>query len=356
MSISGVRKMFEMAASMKHPVDLSLGLPDFDTPAPIMQAAIAAIREGKNRYTPTAGILPLREALQKKFQRQGVRTSTEQILVTGSASGGLDITLAALLNKGDPVMLMDPYFVGYKQLVLKYGGKPVPVSCKDDFSPDMASIQNQLTKKTKAIIINSPNNPTGHVCSRAELKALASIAGKYNTLIISDEVYEDFVYTGKHVAMASLYPNTVTINAFSKSYAMTGWRIGYLTGPQHIVDAAMKVQQYSYVCAPTPFQHAALVALQTNIHSHIVAYKKKRNLVYRELKENFDLTLPDGAFYYFIRKPTNDFVDRCTRHNLLVVPGEVFSEHNTHFRLSYATANATLNKAVRLLNRLALQK
>ncbi len=354
MSVSGVRKMFEMASKMKNPIDLSVGKPDFDTPPPIKNAAIKAIKQGLNGYTPTVGIPALRKAIVQKFKNNKIRVKESQVLITGAVSGALDLVLCALLNPGDEVIIMDPFFVGYKQLLLRYGAKIVQIPTNKDFSIDLAGLEKATSKKTKAILINSPNNPTGKMYDEKELRAVARIARKHATLVISDEIYEEFSYTKKHFSIGSVYTNTVTLNGFSKSHAMTGWRVGYCCGPQAIIDATIKQQQFTYVCAPAPFQQAALTALSTSVKKYAKAYKKKRDIVYKGLKDKYDIVQPEGAFYAFVKYPYNAdrFIKDCVKNNLLVVPGNVFSEKNTHFRICFATKDSVLRKAIKVLNNL----
>jgi len=354
MRVSGIRRMFEMASTMKNPIDLSAGLPDFDTPQKVKQTAITAIRQGFNRYTPTIGIPPLRKAILKKLKRNKINVKESQVLVTCAGFGALDLVLCALLNQGDEAILFDPYFVGHKQLLLRYGAKIVALPRNKDFSIDLARLEKAVTKKTKVIIVNSPNNPTGKMYGEKELREIARIAKKHGVIIISDELYEVFAYDKKHFSIGSVYKNTVTVNGFSKSHAMTGWRVGYCCGPQAIIDAAIKQQQFSYVCAPAPFQRAAVTALSTSVNKYVKGYKKKRDIIYNGLKDKYDIVKPEGAFYAFVRYPydVDRFIKNCVKHNLLVVPGDVFSERNTHFRISFATKDSTLRKAVAVLNKL----
>ncbi|MFH1308224.1 MAG: aminotransferase class I/II-fold pyridoxal phosphate-dependent enzyme [archaeon] len=352
MDVSGVRRMFELASKLKNPIDLTIGLPDFDVPSEVKEEAIKAIREGKNRYTKTAGIDELKEKIIKKYEKEKIDVKNEQIIITSAGSGALSIILTTIIEKDDEVLIFDPYFVSYKQLVIQNEGKPVFVNCNEDFSPDLEDLEKKITPKTKAIIINSPNNPTGKVYSENEMRKIAQIADKNKLLVISDEVYDEFCYDFPYFRISKIYKNTATINAFSKSHAMTGWRVGYLIARKDIVEQAIKVQQYNFVCAPTPFQHAALKAMDISIKNKIKEYKKKRDIIYEGLKNNYKFEKPEGAFYAFIEYPydSEKFMKRCLDNELLVVPGNVFSERNTHFRISFATSDETLKKAVEVLN------
>lgn len=353
MNVSGVREMFEMASKMENPINLSLGLPDFDVPFEVKEEAINAIKKGFNKYTPTTGIGELKDKIIEKLKKRNkIHVSSDGLIVTSAASGALSIILTTIINEGDEIIIFDPYFVSYKQLVIQNGGVPVYAKTKEDFSLNFKDFESKITKKTKAVIINSPNNPTGKVYDEKELKRFAEISRKHNLLVISDEVYEDFCYEKKYCSIGSIYENVVTVNAFSKSHAMTGWRVGYCCGPKEIIKEAIKIQQFNFVCAPAPFQYAAIKALNVDIKKHIKDYKKKRDIIYEGLRNNYGLKKPEGAFYAFVRYPynPNKFIEDCIKNNLLIVPGNVFSEENEYFRISFANKDDVLKKAVSVLN------
>jgi aspartate aminotransferase/aminotransferase len=359
MSVSGIRKVFEMAQKIKNPIDLSIGQPDFSVPDKIKKHAIKAIQEDKNGYTPTFGLMELRTAIAEKLQKSNKikKAIPENTIITSAVSGGISVVLPAIINSGDEVIIFDPYFVSYKQQVLLYSGKPVIVRKNENFSLNIDNLKKAITNKTKAIILNTPENPTGYVWKKEELEKLAKIAEENNLTIISDEIYEDFIYNKNrpHISIASFYKNTVTLGGFSKSYAVTGWRVGWLQAPQKIIQEIMKVQQYTFVCAPTPFQYACLVALNCNISKYVNNYKKRSELLYNGLKGKYFITRPQGAFYFFVKYPYNPekFITDCLNHNLLIIPGNVFSEENIHFRLSFATSKQNIQKAIKILNKLA---
>ena len=356
MNVSGVRTMFEMASKMKNPIDLSLGMPDFDVPEEIKQEAIKAINQGFNKYASTTGIPKLKEKIKNKLiQENNIDVELNEIIVTSAASGALSVILKTIINENDEIILFDPYFVSYKELIIQNSGKPIFVKTKKGFSPDLNDFEAKITKKTKAIIINSPNNPSGKVYDEEDLREIAEIAEKHNLLIISDEIYEKFCYEKKHFSIGSIYKNTITINGFSKSCAMAGWRVGYCCGPKEIISDAVKVQQFNFVCAPTPFQYAAIRAFDVDISKHIEDYKTKRDIVYNGLKDNYKLMKPEGAFYAFIKYPYDKekFVQDCINNCLLIVPGSVFSQNETHFRISFANKDEILKKAVEILNKLS---
>lgn len=353
MDVSGIRKMFEMAAKIKDPVSLSIGEPDFDIPENVKRKAIEAIEKGLNKYTPTTGIPELKNAIIDKLKKENdMIIEEDQLIVTSAASGALSIILTTLLERGDEIIIPDPYFVSYKYLALQNEATPVFVDTKKDFSLDLDKIKKAINGKTKAILINTPNNPAGKVYSEEELRKLAEIAAEDNITIISDEVYEKFAYDNKHFSIGRVYQNTVTINGFSKSHAMTGSRVGYCVGPREIIQNAVKVQQCNFVCAPTPFQHAAVEALKTPVTKELKEYKERRDLVYEGLREKYDMIRPEGAFYAFIKYPYDGekFIQDCIKKNLLVVPGKTFSEKDTHFRISFATSKETIKKGIDILN------
>ncbi|MBN1421702.1 MAG: pyridoxal phosphate-dependent aminotransferase [Planctomycetes bacterium] len=355
-TVSGVRRMFELAARIRNPVDLTIGQPDFDVPQPVKDAAIEAIRAGRNRYAPTTGLGELREAIARKLtERNGIRVAQDQVVVTSAGSGALTIAFLSLLDPGDEIIVPDPYFVSYRQLAHIAGAEPVFVDTYPEFLPDPDRIRAAITPRTRAIVINSPNNPTGRVYPRDRLEAIAEVADAHGLPIICDEVYEDFVYEAEHVSIGSFYPRTVTVNAFTKSHAMTGWRVGYLTGPPEVLEAAIKVQQFTFVCAPTPFQRACLVALGGGASAPVAEYRRKRDIIWDGLQDRYPLVRPEGAFYAFVESPyeTSRFIEDAVRESLIVVPGEVFSRRDTHFRISYAAADETLRRGVEILRMLA---
>lgn len=354
---SGIRKVFDLAATMKDPINLSIGQPDFDVPENIREAAVEAIRAGQNKYTQTQGIPELRAAIADQLAQEFAWTDEHPVLVTSGVSGALLLAFTTLVNPGDEVIMLDPYFVMYRHLVNLVGGVPVCVDTYPDFKPDVDKIADAITPRTKMIAINSPGNPTGAVYSREELEAVADLARKHGLLVISDEIYNLFVYDEPFVSLAGIYENTLLMRGFSKSYAMTGWRMGYCTGPKEIIEKMTMLQQYSFVCAPSMAQAASVVALKTDMSSHVAAYRRKRNMVQKALGEKFGLVKPGGAFYAFVPAPdgctATDFVTRVIEKNVLVIPGNVFSEQDTHFRISYATDDKKLEQGLEILCQIA---
>jgi len=354
---SGIRKVFDLAQKMQNPVNLSIGQPDFDVPGEIKTEAIKAINDGANKYTVTQGIPELRDALLKRLQKErGV--NAESIVITSGVSGALTLAFMVLVNPEDEVLIPDPAFVSYKHLTNFCGGKPVFVDTYPDFKLTVSHIQPHITKKTKILIINSPANPTGAMCTTQELKEIAELARKHNLLIVSDEIYHDYDYEHQFDSIGRYYEKTLILDGFSKSFAMTGWRMGYAAGPASIVGEMIKLQQYTFVCAPSFAQYAVSRSLETDLSKHISSYNKKRDMMYDGLKDTYQIVKPGGAFYLFPKVPwgtDEEFVTSAIQKNLLIIPGSVFSERHTHFRISYAATEETIKRGIEILNNLAKQ-
>ncbi len=351
---SGIRKVFALAAHMKNPCNLSIGQPDFDLPVELQEAAFKAIQAGHNRYTQTGGIDALKDKVREKLaNKKGI--STDGILITSGTSGGLMLAFMALFDPGDEVIVPEPYFVMYKHLLNLIGAVPVYVDLYPDFRLTADRIRPHLTEKTRAILVNSPANPTGQVSTREELEGIASLAREKDLLVISDEIYNLFVYDDTFVSMGSVYENTLVLGGFSKTYGMTGWRLGYAVGDLELIASMEELQQYSFVCAPSVAQHMGVVALDLDMTVHWEAYRRKRDIIYNGLKDDFDVPKPGGAFYMFPAAPGGDgdaFCSRALEKDLLVVPGSVFSERRTHFRISFAATDDTLRRGVEILKRM----
>lgn len=355
---SGIRKVFALAADLKDPVNFSIGQPDFDVPEPLKRKAIEAIEAGFNRYSQTAGEKDLLDQISAQITAE-FGWKNPAVLVASGVSGGLLLAFMALINPGDEVIVPDPYFVMYKHLVNLLGGKPVFVSSYPDFRLPVEKIAAAITDKTKLIILNSPANPTGIVYSAAEVEALARVAAQKGVLVLTDEIYETFSYDGPATSIAKYYENVLVMRGFSKSHAMTGWRLAYVAAPEAlrpVLEEMLKIQQYTFVCAPTPFQKAAAAAMNYDVSDLVKGYVRKRDLLFKGLKDKFELAKPQGAFYAFVKVPNgtgSDFVKRAIQNNLLVIPGNVFSERDTHFRISFATTDEKIRQGVDILCRMA---
>ena len=355
---SGIRKVFALAAEMKDPVNFSIGQPDFDVPELLKEEAIKAIEAGQNKYSQTVGDAVLREKIAGQVKEE-FGWARPAVLVTSGVSGGLLLAFMAIVNPGDEVIICDPYFVMYKHLVNMLGGKCVFISSYPDFELPVEKIADSITDKTKLILLNSPCNPTGMVYSEEQIKALAEIAMEKDVVVLTDEIYEKFCYDGKCASIARYCDKVLLLSGLSKSYAMTGWRLGYAAAGESlraVVEEMAKIQQYTFVCAPTPFQKAAIAALDYDVSDFVDAYRRKRDLVYDGLRDKFELFKPTGAFYAFVKAPGGkgtEFVEKAIKNNVLIIPGNVFSEQDTHFRISYATSDEKIQQGVEILCRLA---
>lgn len=352
---SGIRKVFDLAAKLKDPVNFSIGQPDYDVPEACKERAIEAIRTGHNRYTPTQGNQELREAIAGRLRGE-FGEFEGPVLVTSGTSGGLLLALFATLNAGDEVLIPDPYFVMYKHLVNLLGARPVFVDTYPDFRLHADRLEAAVTERTRMLILNSPTNPTGAVYTREELEAAIAVARRHGLLVISDEIYNAFAYDGPSPSAWPLYDRVILLRGFSKTWAMTGWRLGYAVGPAHILQAMTTLQQYTFVCAPAPFQAAAVTALEVDVADSIAEYRARRDLVYEGLRERFRVARPGGAFYIFPEAPGGSgtaFVARVIEAGVLIIPGGVFSERDTHFRIAYPASRETIRRGIDVLNRVA---
>jgi aspartate aminotransferase/aminotransferase len=352
---SGIRKVFDLARQMKDSVDLSIGQPDFDVPEPVKQAAIAAIRAGHNGYTVTQGIPELRERLEAEVSRR-YGHADRQLIITSGTSGGLVLAILTLVNPAEEVIVFDPYFVMYKHLVSLVGGVPVFVDTYPDFRIDCEKVRAALTPRTKLILVNSPANPTGAVASADELRGLAELARSRDIVLVSDEVYRPFCHDGPFHSPAEWNPDTLVVDGFSKSHSMTGWRLGFIHGPSRLIQEIAKLQQFTFVCAPHPVQYAGVAALDTDNTAPAAAYRRRRDRLVEALGDCYEIAGGQGAFYLFPRAPWgsgSEFVAEAIRRGLLIIPGNVFSRHDTHFRLSYAAADATIDCGIAILRQLA---
>jgi aspartate aminotransferase/aminotransferase len=352
---SGIRKVFDLAATMADPINLSIGQPDFPVPQPIQEAAWRAMREGKNGYAPTQGIAELRDKLHARIQEQ-YHDPDRAVFVTSGTSGGLVLAMLALVNPGDEVIVFDPYFVMYKSLVGLVGGTCVLVDTYPDFRIDLDRVAAALTKRTKAVLFNSPANPTGVVATDEEIRGLAQLCAERNVALVSDEIYHEFCYDQPFVSPARFNPQTLVIDGFSKTYGMTGWRLGFVHGPAEIIQQMIKLQQYTFVCAPQMVQWAGITALDVDMSAYIADYRQKRDRIVAGLSGDYDLVRPGGAFYVFPKAPWGtgeQFVHQAIENKVLVIPGNIFSERNTHFRISYAAPDATIDRGLEVLRKLA---
>ena len=285
---SGIRKVFDLAASMKDPINLSIGQPHFDVPDEIQNACIEAIRSRKNAYSQTQGIGPLRQKLSERI-RSDFPNQDRDVLITSGTSGGLVLAMLAMVNPGDEVIFFDPYFVMYPALVKLAGGVPVIIDTYPDFRIDIQRVADTIGPRTKAVLLNSPANPTGTNASDNELRELAELCNRRGVALISDEIYSRFQYDEPFVSPAKYNEQTIVIDGFSKSHAMTGWRVGFVHGPPELIAAMTKMQQFTFVCAPQPAQWGALAAMDVDLGHLIDEYRQKRDRVVEGLKNHYEL-------------------------------------------------------------------
>lgn len=347
---SGIRKVFDLAAKLKDPINLSIGQPDFDGFPSIKEKAHQAIDAGKSTYTVTQGIPELRAEVLEKYR---VKDSGTQALITSGVSGGLLLAYFSMLDPGDEILVPDPYFCMYRDLAYLVNAKPVYYDTYPSFSADPAQIQKLITPKTRAILINSPCNPTGYAWSEEELKAVVEVASKAGIWVIYDEIYEPYVYDYSHPNCFGLYEKVLILNGFSKSHGIPGWRAGYALGPTSLIEQMTKIQQYSFVCTPSLVQAALIGEVERDTTELTKRYKEKRDLIVSLLQEKFTFVTPGGAFYLFAEAPGGDgqaFVEKAIEKGVLIVPGNVFSTKNTHFRLSFSASLDTLRKGAERLN------
>lgn len=352
---SGIRKAFEMAKSMVDPINLSIGLPDFPVSEPVKLAAIQAILNNKSEYTLTQGLPELRNALQAEVDAR-YHHADRQVMVTSGTAGGLTLALSVSVNPGDEVIIFDPYFVMYRHLVTWVGGTSVLVDTYPDFQIDVSKVEAAITPKTKVVIVNTPSNPTGIVQSEDSIRELTDLCRRKQVLMISDEVYAAFSYDKPTTSPALFDENVLVCDGFSKTHGMTGWRLGFAHGPSRIIQEMNKLQQFSFICAPSLVQYAAIEAMKTDMTDRIAAYQSKRDKIFNALKDDYEIVRPDGAFYVFPKAPwgtASEFVAEAIRNQLLIIPGNVFSQKDTHFRISYAVDDRTLDRGIDVLKRIA---
>ena len=363
---SGIRRFFELVQKSKDIISLGVGEPDFPTPEPIKDSGIRAIENDYTSYTSNYGLLELRIEIAKKLKKKNNidRNPENEILITVGVSEALDLAVRAITDPGDEILVLEPCYVSYKPSVWFSYGNPieVPSTEENEFIPQMEDIEKRTTKRTKAIILCSPNNPTGTVLRKRNLEEIADIAIENDLIVISDEIYEDLIYDNeKHYSIGSLNgmeDRTITLNGFSKVYSMTGWRLGYATANSEIIEAMMKVHQYTMLCAPSIAQYAALDAFKHEkyINEMVRQYDKRRRLLVKGLNsiDGISCVMPKGAFYAFpnIKESglnSEEFAERLLRDGkVAVVPGNTFGECGEgYIRCSYSVSRDDISEALR---------
>ena len=362
---SGIRKIFEMAATLKDPINLSIGQPDFDVPDDIKNAAIDAIHAGHNKYTPTNGVPEIRKAVAAHLLDDiGWDIENDdnlEMITTCGTSGGLALTYLTFTEKNDEVIIPDPYFVIYPAAATIAGSTVRYCDTYPDFRMTAQKIEPLITNKTKFVLINSPSNPCGITLSENELSDIVDLCRSKKVLLISDEIYDQFTFKngrdsqGRYPTPTRFSKDMILLRGFSKSYAMTGWRLGYAVGPKELIDAMGRMQQFTFVCAPSMVQYAGAHALSTDISDFVLAYERKRDMVIEALSPLAQMGVPSGAFYAFVEVPKHlkmtgtQFVEKAVKRGLLIIPGGAFSRRDTHFRVCYTTTDEKLRAGLDIL-------
>jgi aspartate/methionine/tyrosine aminotransferase len=377
---SGIRRVFDLGAKLKDPINLSIGQPDFPVPASIKRAGIDAIEKDRNGYTVTQGIPELRERIVRHLMEDVGWDADPKppngpphrpgLLVSPGTSASLVLAFMALIGPGDEAIIPDPYFVLYPHLATIVGGKAVRCDTYPDFQMTAERVERLITPRTKLVLLNSPGNPSGVVATQKQCADLLDLCRRKNVLLISDEIYDEFTYAETRTEKAhkggravgpsparvpGSFEDMLIVRGLGKTYGVTGWRLGYAAGPARLLAEMTKLQQYTYVCAPAPLQWGGLAAFDVDMSPHVAAYQKRRDMVVERLRRVTDVAMPGGAFYAFTKVPerlgltATQFVDRAIERSLLVIPGSVFSDRDTHFRLSYATSEATLARGLDVL-------
>ena len=365
---SGIRKFFDIANSIEDCISLGVGEPDFDTPWHITEEGIYSLEQGRTFYTSNQGLPELREEIAKWNKRKyNLDYSKEEIIITCGGSEAIDIALRATINPGDEVIILEPNYVCYEPDIILAGGVPIKIKLKNEneFRLTPEELESVITSKTKILLTNYPNNPTGAIMNKSDLEKIAKVIIKHDLLVITDEIYSELTYEGNHCSIGSL-PNmkerTITINGFSKAYSMTGWRLGYVMGPRVIIDQVKKIHQFVVMSAPTISQYAGLEALRNgdnDIERMKKEYDKRRKYLLKEFnKLGLPCFEPKGAFYIFpdIRKynmSSEEFAtELLNKEHVVVVPGTAFGDSGEGFiRISYAYSLDALKEAIRRIER-----
>lgn len=366
---SGIRKFFDIVSEMKDAISLGVGEPDFDTPWHIRDEGIYALEKGKTFYTSNAGLKELREEICNYLDRtQGIKYNPlKEVIVTVGGSEAIDIGLRAIINAGDEVIIPQPAYVSYEPCTILAGAKPVIINLKaeNEFRLTAEELEMAITEKTKVLILPFPNNPTGAIMEREDLEKIAEVIRKHDIYVMSDEIYGELTYKGKHVSIASIAgmkERTILINGFSKAYAMTGWRLGYACGPEAIIKQMTKIHQFAIMCAPTTSQYAAVEALRNgddDVKMMRQAYNQRRRFLLNAFKEmKLECFEPFGAFYVFpcikeFGMTSEEFATRfLEEEKVAAVPGNAFGESGEgYLRISYAYSLDNLKIAMERFKR-----
>ena len=360
---SGIRRAWALAQSCENPIDLSIGQPDFQVPDVIKQAAVDAILADKNGYTKTAGeerlLKTIQNRLRDQFGWEFNEGSKHGSMVTSGTAGALTLACLAILDSGDEIIVPDPHFVIYPTLAQIADAKAVLCDTYPDFRMTADRIERCITSRTKAVLLNSPANPTGVVLTKKEIDAIAQLCKERNVLLISDEIYDEFLYPPTEFASpAKTNDDVLVIRGYGKTYGCTGWRMGYAAGPKTLIEEMLKLKQQTFVCAPSVMQHAMIGAYDIDLTEQIERFQKRRYMVVATLSDVTELVVPEGAFFAFPKVPEHlhmtgtEFIAKSIEQNVLVIQGNVFSSKDTHFRISYAVDDAKLETGLHILRSL----
>ncbi|WP_407269462.1 aminotransferase [Radiobacillus sp. PE A8.2] len=370
---SGIRKFFDLASQMENVISLGVGEPDFVTPWNVIEASYHSLERGLTAYTANAGLLELREEISKYLHvnHHVDYDPKTQVLVTVGASQAIDLALRAIVNPGDEIIVVEPGFVSYAPAVRLAGGKPVIINTTPEtaFKLQPEQLQKAITPRTKAVMLCNPNNPTGTYLSKSDLDQIGEVIEKHDLLVLSDEIYAELTYDDTYTSVPTIkgmMERTILISGFSKAFAMTGWRLGYTTGPKSIIEAMTKIHQYTMMCAPTMAQHGAIEALKNggkSVSDMKQSYRQRRNFVVDGLKKaGLSCDLPGGAFYVFPSIASTGLSSEQFAEQLLyqervaVVPGNVFGETGEGYvRCSYAASLKQLDEAMKRIKRFVEQ-
>ncbi len=365
---SGIRKVFDLGTKMQDPINLSIGQPDFPVSEAMKEAAIAAIRENKNGYTVTQGIPQLLAAVRQRLEHDfgaGWSTTNENLsaVITSGTSGGILLALMSILDPGDEFISPDPYFVMYPQVGKLLGAHCVLCDTYPDFRMTAARVEPLITERTKAVLLNSPSNPCGTVLTAKEIAELVQLCERRGVLLISDEIYDEFCFSdarenGLCPSPGRTSNNCLIIRGFGKTHGCTGWRLGYAAGPAPLIQEMAKLQQSTFVCAPSPLQWGVVPSFQEDLSSVLKEYEGRRQMVLDAFSGVANVTRPGGAFYAFVEVPPKlnltaaQFVEQAIAKRVLIIPGGVFSHRDTHFRLSFAASRPKLSEGLGILREL----
>jgi aspartate/methionine/tyrosine aminotransferase len=356
LDFSGIRKAFERGAQLKDPINLSIGQPDFPVPEALKKAAALGIESDRNGYSLTQGDAAALSAVQEHLLGDlGPAFANDAgIMLTSGTSGGLVLAMMALLDPGDEIIIPDPWFVAYPAMARVCEATAVPCPLGPDFRMTADKVAPLITSRTRAVLLNAPANPTGVMPNQEEMDALARLCREKGVVLLSDEIYDAFVFPdglddqGRMPSPARHDPSVLVIRGLGKSYGCTGWRLGYAAGPATIIDQMRKLQQFVYVCPPTPLQMAIPAAFKVDLSPIVASYLRRRDMVMEAFDGVAEVPRPEGAFYAWVRVPEElqlsgtAFTELAMQANVIVIPGGVFSSQDTHIRLSYATSEAKL--------------